>query len=98
MYADTINTLRQKHNLPPYTSGQTSNDIIMANKIPICYIYSPTLLPKPIDWPEHVTVAGPLEMPEGAHLANDEGLSDEIKELLARAKAEGRGVVYIGFG
>lgn len=75
------NAARAKLGLPPRTA--------VWKDLPMAYGVSPTLLPQPADWPEHVHLCGQWVVP-----ANDWVPTDE----LARFMADGEAPVYIGFG
>jgi sterol 3beta-glucosyltransferase len=57
--------------------------------IPLLHAYSPELVPRPPDWPEHVTVTGWL-LPEPSH----EALPDSVEQFLQ----QGPPPIYISFG
>ncbi|KFY40061.1 hypothetical protein V494_03672 [Pseudogymnoascus sp. VKM F-4513 (FW-928)] len=54
---DIVNTWRYKHDLlaVPYSEGPFLADLL---KIPTTYCWSPALVSKPADWPEHIDVCG----------------------------------------
>ncbi|KFY94097.1 hypothetical protein V498_04056 [Pseudogymnoascus sp. VKM F-4517 (FW-2822)] len=54
---DIVNTWRDRHDLMPvpFSEGPFLPDLL---KIPTTYCWSPALVPKPLDWPEHIDVCG----------------------------------------
>jgi sterol 3beta-glucosyltransferase len=57
--------------------------------LPLLHAYSPAVVPRPPDWPAHVTVTGWL-LPEPSH----EPLPDHVEHFLQ----DGPPPIYIGFG
>ncbi|PLW48546.1 hypothetical protein PCANC_12200 [Puccinia coronata f. sp. avenae] len=65
------------------------------SEVPFLYNFSPSVLPKPSDWGDHVHVTGYWFIKKKKEEANvPEGLKEEID----KAKARGMKVAYIGFG
>ncbi|KAL5346861.1 hypothetical protein ACLOAV_008004 [Pseudogymnoascus australis] len=52
---DIVNTWRDRHDLMPvpFSEGPFLPDLL---KIPTTYCWSPALVPKPLDWPEHIEI------------------------------------------
>src|SRR6187549_494580 len=59
-------------------------------KIPFTKIYSPSFLPKPRDWGDHVDIAG--------YIFHDDTGYTPPQELIDFLEAEGKPPIYIGFG
>ncbi|KAI0870419.1 sterol glucosyltransferase [Hypoxylon argillaceum] len=85
---DIINDWRNSIDLEPVPLTEGPN-LAETLKIPFTYCWSPSLIPKPFDWPEHIDVCGFFfrEPPQYTP-------SDELREFLKR----GPPPVYIGFG
>jgi sterol 3beta-glucosyltransferase len=79
--------------------GSTSLDRMEQHKVPFIYNFSPTVVPPPLDWYEWIRVSGYWFL-DGADDSDSkkweppEGMLDFIE----RAHADGKKVVYIGFG
>ncbi|KFY22704.1 hypothetical protein V493_06383 [Pseudogymnoascus sp. VKM F-4281 (FW-2241)] len=54
---DIVNDWRHSHDLTPVPLGEGPflSDLL---KVPTTYCWSPALVPKPLDWPEHIDVCG----------------------------------------
>ncbi|OBT54011.1 hypothetical protein VE04_04593 [Pseudogymnoascus sp. 24MN13] len=54
---DIVNSWRYRHHLTPvpFSEGPFLSDLL---KIPTTYCWSPALVPKPLDWPDHIDVCG----------------------------------------
>ncbi|OBT66689.1 hypothetical protein VE03_03955 [Pseudogymnoascus sp. 23342-1-I1] len=85
---DIVNSWRDRHHLTPvpFSEGPFLTDLL---KIPTTYCWSPALVPKPLDWPEHIDVCG-------FFFRNTPQYSPppEIDEFLRAGPTP----VYIGFG
>ncbi|KAG5648261.1 hypothetical protein DXG03_006219 [Asterophora parasitica] len=94
--------------------GSTSLDKMEPHKVPFLYNFSPHVVPPPLDWPEWIRVTGlsisvsaraishPLA---GYWFLEDADVSakkwtppPDLVEFIDNAHAEGKKVVYIGFG
>lgn len=74
----------------------TTYDDLEQHKIPFLYSFSPSLVPKPLDWYDwiHVTGFWYLDNPETANWTPPRDLVDFIES----ARARGKKIVYIGWG
>jgi len=61
---------------------------IVEQRMPVIYGFSPTLVPRPSDWPDHLVITGAWFRPR------DDSLSPEIEAFLGAGPAP----VYVGFG
>ncbi|KAG8809795.1 hypothetical protein FRC19_004968, partial [Serendipita sp. 401] len=87
---DVINTFRRKSlGLEPL-SVRSGPGIVDRLKVPWTYCFSPSLVPKPIDWKNHIDVVGFYFL----DLANDYKPPQDLAEFLAA----GPPPIYIGFG
>jgi hypothetical protein len=64
------------------------------SEVPFLYNFSPSVLPKPSDWGDHVHVTGYWFIKKKKEANVPEGL----KEAIDKAKARGMKIAYIGFG
>ena len=55
-----INSFRKKLMLDPIRPLSGGNSYLIDNKVPISHTWSPTFVPRCIDWPSHVDVVGEL--------------------------------------
>ncbi|KAJ7109698.1 glycosyltransferase family 1 protein [Mycena crocata] len=76
--------------------GNTDMGHLAQSKIPFIYNFSQAVVPKPLDWGDATTISGYwfLENPDGANWAPPADLVD----WMAKARADGKAIVYIGFG
>lgn len=72
----------------------TSIDKMQANKVPFLYNYSPSVVPPPLDYPDWIRVTGYWFLNEASGWVPSTELTDFIK----KARADGKKIVYIGFG
>lgn len=72
----------------------TNLDKMQPNKVPFLYNYSPSVVPPPIDYPDCIRVTGYWVLSEGTNWTPPKELSDFIQ----KARADGKKIVYIGFG
>jgi sterol 3beta-glucosyltransferase len=65
------------------------------SKVPFLYNFSPAVVPKPLDWQDDITITGYWNLEN-----SDEDWSppDSLVAFMDKAKADGRPLVYIGFG
>lgn len=89
-YADLYRQLRRKLNLPAQSRFQQPF-YLKDRPVPMVHIYSPALVPRPDDWPEHAYISG--------YLFNDQSEKDfEPSDGLKAFLEAGEPPVYIGFG
>jgi sterol 3beta-glucosyltransferase len=68
------------------------------HKIPFLYNFSPTVVPPPLDWPEWIRVTGYWFLDDADVSAKKWTPPDALVEFIDNAHAQGKKVVYIGFG
>lgn len=78
--------------------GPTSLDRMEPHKIPFLYNFSPTVVPPPLDWPEWIRVTGYWFLDDADVSAKKWTPPDALVEFIDNAHAQGKKVVYIGFG
>ena len=72
----------------------TTLDKMQPNKVPFLYNYSPSVVPPPLDYPDWIRVTGYWILEEGSNWIPPLELSNFIHQ----ARADGKKIVYIGFG
>jgi sterol 3beta-glucosyltransferase len=72
----------------------TTLDKMQQNKVPFLYNYSPSVVPPPLDYPDWIRITGYWFLNEGS----DWSPPAELSDFIARARADGKKIVYIGFG
>lgn len=72
----------------------TNLDKMQQNKAPFLYNYSPSVVPPPLDYPDWIRITGYWFLNEGSEWTPPSDLAD----FIARARADGKKIVYIGFG
>ncbi|KAJ5629082.1 hypothetical protein N7490_011310 [Penicillium lividum] len=72
----------------------TNLDRMQQNKVPFLYNFSPSVVPPPLDFPDWIRITGYWFLKEGSDWTPPAGLTDFIN----RARADGKKLVYIGFG
>ncbi|KAJ5684249.1 uncharacterized protein N7477_000594 [Penicillium maclennaniae] len=72
----------------------TNLEKMQQNKVPFLYNYSPLVVPPPIDYPDWIRITGYWFLSEGT----DWTPPQELLDFIARARADGKKIVYIGFG
>lgn len=72
----------------------TNLEKMQQNKVPFLYNYSPLVVPPPIDYPDWIRITGYWFLSEGS----DWTPPQELLDFIARARADGKKIVYIGFG
>jgi UDP:flavonoid glycosyltransferase YjiC (YdhE family) len=82
-----INAFRQELGLK---AAPLSGPAEFSRSLPVLYAFSPTLLPRPADWPESVQITGSWELEEGQDWQPPAGLVEFIEN--------GPAPVYVGFG
>lgn len=72
----------------------TNLDKMQPNKVPFLYNYSPSVVPPPLDYPDWIRITGYWFLNEGS----DWTPPADLANFIARARADGKKIVYIGFG
>lgn len=72
----------------------TALDKMQPNKVPFLYNYSPSVVPPPLDYPDWIRVTGYWVLNEGL----DWIAPIELSGFIQKARADGKKIVYIGFG
>ncbi|OCF37991.1 hypothetical protein I316_00215 [Kwoniella heveanensis BCC8398] len=89
--AGQINRWRKKHlGLPP-----TDMTSLSVTKVPFLYNFSSAVVPKPLDWHDDISITGYWTLEDSD---TDWSPSPELDDFMQRAKADGKPLVYIGFG
>ncbi|KAJ7124733.1 glycosyltransferase family 1 protein [Mycena crocata] len=78
--------------------GSTSLDKMEPHKIPFLYNFSPHVVPPPLDWPEWIRVTGYWFLDDADVGAKKWSAPPDLVAFIDTAHAEGKKVVYIGFG
>lgn len=73
----------------------TDQESLSINKVPFLYNFSPAVVPKPLDWDDAITITGYWNL-ENSDM--DWSPPPSLEAFMAQAKADGRPLVYIGFG
>jgi len=82
---------RKEHGIEP--KWKEGSSILSDREVPFSYIWSPSLIPKPLDWGQHIDVVGFSELPgSGFTKPPPKDIDDWIK------KDELRPPIFIGFG
>ncbi len=81
---------RQNLGLPAYPFNETLLGRLRRERTPILYSLSPSLIPRPPDWPEHVHMAGAWFLPSPPDWLPPPDLAEFLQA--------GSPAVYIGFG
>lgn len=74
---------------------RTNLDHMEQNKVPFLYNVSPAVLPPPVDFPDWIKITGYWFLDEGS---KDYTPDDELCKFMAKARADNKKLVYIGFG
>ncbi|KAL5354193.1 Sterol 3-beta-glucosyltransferase [Pseudogymnoascus australis] len=88
--AGQINRWRKKELSLP----RTSLEKMQPNKVPFLYNFSPSVVVPPLDYSDWIRVTGYWFLDEGT----DYTPPKEISDFIAKARADGKKLVYIGFG
>jgi len=80
--------------LPPIFVGQGGAESIVRSHIPMSYMWSPSFVPKPDDWPEQCRVVGTFTSNEKGQATVD---TEQFADLISWF-SEGEKPVFIGFG
>ncbi|KAJ7071464.1 glycosyltransferase family 1 protein [Mycena amicta] len=78
--------------------GSTGLDKMEPHKIPFLYNFSPQIVPPPLDWPEWIRVTGYWFLDDADVSAKKWKPPADLVNFIDTAHAEGKKVVYIGFG
>ncbi|CAK9780636.1 hypothetical protein CC85DRAFT_329264 [Cutaneotrichosporon oleaginosum] len=73
----------------------TDQESLSINKVPFLYNFSPAVVPKPLDWDDAITITGYWNL-ENSDM--DWSPPPSLDAFMAQAKADGKPLVYIGFG
>eukprot|EP01038_Epipyxis_sp_PR26KG_P006179 gene6179-8510_t len=87
-----INRFRVSMNLQPIHIGERGDAILNRNKVPISHMWSPSFVPKCVDWQDHVDVVG--EFRPSSDSKNSFVPPLQLVEFLEA----GDKPIYIGFG
>jgi sterol 3beta-glucosyltransferase len=74
--------------------GRTSLEVMKPNKVPFLYNFSPSVVVPPLDWSDWIRVTGYWFLDEGVGFEPPKELTD----FIAKARKDGKKLVYIGFG
>lgn len=88
--AGQVNRWRKKE----LSLRSTNLDKMQPNKVPFLYNFSPQVVPPPLDYSDWVRVTGYWFLDE----ASDWTAPAELTAFIAKARADGKKLVYIGFG
>lgn len=72
----------------------TSIDKMQPNKVPFLYNFSPSVVAPPLDYSDWIRVTGYWFLDE----ASDWTPPQELADFIQKARADGKKIVYIGFG
>ncbi|WWC63363.1 uncharacterized protein I303_105963 [Kwoniella dejecticola CBS 10117] len=89
--AGQINRWRKKY------LGLKSTDMssLSVTKVPFLYNFSSAVVPKPLDWHDDIIITGYWNLEDSD---TDWSPPPELDEFVAKAKEDGKPLVYIGFG
>jgi len=73
----------------------TSLEKMQPNKVPFLYNFSPSVVAPPLDFSDWIRVTGYWFLDEGG---NDWQPPQELQDFITKAKADGKKIVYVGFG
>lgn len=94
-FAKDINLWRRRQlRLPDVTFGSGGSTSIVKCKVPFSAMWSPSFVPKPVDWPEQCRVVGTFTQDKKKAGVVDEEQFGELIEWLEN----GDPPVFIGFG
>ncbi|EHK21127.1 glycosyltransferase family 1 protein [Trichoderma virens Gv29-8] len=72
----------------------TGLEKMQPNKVPFLYNFSPSVVAPPLDFSDWVRVTGYWFLDEGG----DYKPPQELQEFISKARADGKKIVYVGFG
>jgi len=78
--------------------GPTSIDKMEPHKVPFLYNFSPSVVPPPLDWPEWIRITGYWFLDDADVGAKKWTPPPGLVQFIDGAHAQGKKVVYIGFG
>ncbi|ODN87445.1 hypothetical protein L198_07072 [Cryptococcus wingfieldii CBS 7118] len=89
--APQINRWRKKH------LGIKGTDMaaLSVTKVPFLYNFSSSVVPKPLDWHDDIMITGYWSLEDSD---SDWSPPAKLDEFIAKAKEDGKPLVYIGFG
>ena len=90
--AGQVNRWRKKE----LSLRSTNLDKMQPNKVPFLYNFSPSVVPPPLDYSDWVRVTGYWFLDEAA--ASDWTPPEDLSNFINKARADGKKLVYIGFG
>ncbi len=90
----SLSDWRTKHDEGGLSKHSGPTQISRGNPIPVIHAYSPTVCPRPIDWPERASVSGYWFLPTESSNTEPWSPSKELVEFLD----SGPPPIYIGFG
>jgi sterol 3beta-glucosyltransferase len=73
----------------------TDQSSLSINKVPFLYNFSPAVVPKPLDWNDDITITGYWNL-ENSDM--DWEAPQSLLDWMDKARADGKPIVYIGFG
>lgn len=73
----------------------TDQESLSINKVPFLYNFSPAVVPKPLDWDDDISITGYWNL-ENSDM--DWSPPPSLDAFMAKAKEDGKPLVYIGFG
>lgn len=77
-------------NIPP-----TSLEKMQAYKVPFMYNFSSTVVPRPLDWRDHIDVTGYWFLD---HSHGDYEPPEDLSKFIASARSDSVPLIYVGFG
>ncbi|BEI98763.1 hypothetical protein CcaverHIS631_0310620 [Cutaneotrichosporon cavernicola] len=86
-----INRWRKKY----LNLKSTDQEHMSINKVPFLYNFSPAVVPKPLDWDDAISITGYWNL-ENSDM--DWSPPASLDAFMAQARADGKPLVYIGFG
>ncbi|KAM0787800.1 hypothetical protein ACM66B_003854 [Microbotryomycetes sp. NB124-2] len=72
----------------------TTEKKMKASKVPFIYNFSSAVVPKPMDWGDHITISGYWFLPTD----DKQSLDSKLVDFINRARADNKPIIYIGFG
>lgn len=90
--AGQVNRWRQKE----LGLQATTLEKLQPNKVPFLYAFSPSVVVPPLDYSDWIRVTGYWFLDEGS--AADYTPEKELSDFIKRARADGKKLVYVGFG
>ncbi|KAJ4002520.1 Sterol 3-beta-glucosyltransferase [Fusarium irregulare] len=73
----------------------TSLEKMQPNKVPFLYNFSPSVVAPPLDFSDWIRVTGYWFLDEGG---SDWQPPQELQDFITKARADGKKIVYVGFG